>query len=448
MVAEAAFVTTPQRKRRSGAAPPPSNVAHIGGKLTLPIPARRRRSSGDLSAAVDGEASHTSVEYDDRVGSDHVLLMTPPKTNKDASFGDIPANTPRRKSCGPAPVDAVAPTTPRRRCTGVSAAAVGDTLDGGKTASRPSRCDQEATSRRRSVAAADAASPATTSNASPTTTSRRQSIATPTATPRRRSTGAASDAVPGTTACRRKSSGATSAKGATRQPSCNDKAIHEIVGWLLGALMAMRAPSKVGCIPVLLSDKKGQELELLGAMLRQQLAVKPEPPCTRAQLLEQLVSELRAYCGGEGPSYSCGPLPEACNDYGAQWFLAHVKRVIAWRGQWHRDCAQRRDSSQSSGPKRRRLSQGSEAGPAAGVQQKASKTASSRRRSKATQEEKTVDDTLASQSCEGCGRAADVYAWGPLNAPLCSMCAKARVPLMWALTRECIHALRCPAGLE
>jgi len=216
--------------------------------------------------------------------------------------------------------------------------------------------------------------------------------------------------------------------------------------------MAMRAPSKVGCVPVLLSNKKGQELDLLRAMLTQQLAVKPEPPCTRAQLLEQLLNELRAYCGGEGPSHSCGALPQACNDHGVQSFLSHIKRVIAWRRQWHIERAQGPDS-QSSDPKRRRLSQGIE-GPTTPMQQKTSTPVSGRRRSVATRknvaalEDDTVKDSHGSQRCEGCGRAAGVQACGPLNAPLCGMCAKARAPLMWALTRECLHSLQCPAGLE
>jgi len=220
-----------------------NDSVHSGGKLTIPVPARRRKSAGDLPAA-------TNVDVD---------TVPSPTLRRElctVSTGDPPPVTQDHDSCN-ASISNAAPATRRRRSTSAACTATG--------------------------------------------------IAVVAAAPRKQYTN--TDLVPirgnsTTTARRKRSSGGPqpSFNGVAKRPCCNELATHEIVGWLLGAFIAMRETAEVESVPVLLSSKRGQELDLLRAELTQQLAVKVQPPCSRVQLLAQLLRELHAYCGGEGPS--------------------------------------------------------------------------------------------------------------------------------------------------
>jgi len=370
----------------------PSDGAPSGGKLTIPVPVRRRKSGGDIPTAANVDVD-TALSLTLQMGLCAASTCDPPRIMQhhercSASINDAAPVTHRGWNSGAAHTptgSAFVAATPGKQCTG--------------TGLLPINHAPTATARRRG------------SNGGPQPSSKR----------------------------------------AAKQARCSELATHEIVGWLLGALVAMRETSNMESVPVMLSSKRGQELDLLRAELTQQLKIKGELPCSGAQLLAQLLKELHAYCGGEGPSPSLGVLSKACNDKSVQLFLLHVKRVIAWRRQWHVEHMQGPDS-EGNGTKRRRLSQGSK-DPIGLLQQSTSTTVRGRRRNTASREKaatsnEAVKTTTDFQLCEGCGRVASAGVLGLPSSPLCSRCVKSRSPLMWVLAKECLQSLQGPAGLE
>lgn len=293
---------------------------------------------------------------------------------------------------------------------------------------------------------------------------------------------------------KRRRSSAVRSDADVKKPSYKELATHEIVGWLLGAVIAMGTSSKVNTVPALLSKKRHQELDLLHATLAQHMA-KSTPPHSNVRFLNQLLCELRAYCCGEGPFAKLWLLPAAGTAQIIDAFVSHVKGIIEWRCQWHTDRAEFGSAGDTASfgtennmlvceslnecrPKRRRLSRKSCGGQAevndeslhscVGTQEQTTSTPLEVQVHASTPiavgcTKRVAVDDLAGNSridmsdeewpkdkrvCEGCGRDADgTEAWGPLNASLCSRCCKARVPLMWALTRECFRSLAGPAGL-
>eukprot|EP00406_Dinophysis_acuminata_P061916 CAMPEP_0179296488 /NCGR_PEP_ID=MMETSP0797-20121207/44967_1 /TAXON_ID=47934 /ORGANISM="Dinophysis acuminata, Strain DAEP01" /LENGTH=199 /DNA_ID=CAMNT_0021005773 /DNA_START=98 /DNA_END=695 /DNA_ORIENTATION=+ len=93
-----------------------------------------------------------------------------------------------------------------------------------------------------------------------------------------------------------------------------DLAVHEVVGWLLGAMLAKYQPSTLAKLPALLSRSRHAEMDLLCVTLaryvHQELGggsiTRPQQLVRLAALFGGLLRKLREYCGlgaGVGPPH-------------------------------------------------------------------------------------------------------------------------------------------------
>lgn len=268
-------------------------------------------------------------------------------------------------------------------------------------------------------------------------------------------------------------------------PSCMELATHEVVGWLLGAILAIDSPSKVEDVPALLAAYRCRELELLRTRLAK--CMSEVAPRKQPELCVDLLGKLRAYCGHAGPADGPGVASATGTAQLVHEFVLRVSDLIDKRCQWRLAapeagllrCPESSPAPGSTeslslngralggqhqndgGQKRRRLSMESrtmqspaaaspaltpcvELGAQAFAEAPEPGDAACGGKGSMSEEDWPEDQSI----CEGCGRhACGAEPWGRLNASLCARCRKARVPLMWALARECFQSLGEPAGL-
>jgi len=118
-------------------------------------------------------------------------------------------------------------------------------------------------------------------------------------------------------------------------PSGEALALHEIVGWLLGATFAKYCPARVEEVPTLLVEHPGEELELLRSILQGHIGEDG------ADAYGELLYELRSFCdsglpnGGHEDKGTVGLDSVAAAPLSAEAFLSQVLDIIRQRGLWH-----------------------------------------------------------------------------------------------------------------
>jgi len=135
--------------------------------------------------------------------------------------------------------------------------------------------------------------------------------------------------------------------GAVAPASSREMALHEVVGWLLGAVLAAHDPGAVDDVPALLAKHRRAELELLRATLLEHVSPGLGAPGDAQRLAElaplaelaayrELLRGLHAYCAAGG---GCAEVPEWPPGVSSAWllnaFFSQVLDVVERRCRFH-----------------------------------------------------------------------------------------------------------------
>lgn len=228
-------------------------------------------------------------------------------------------------------------------------------------------------------------------------------------------------------------------KGRNGSPSIEKQALHEVVGWLLGALFASHEDTaRLVQLPALLAENCGHELDLLRrVLLNYQDDHSQEFAVGRARLL----NALHAYC--ENPAAALGLASAVSVDQ----FMSHVQDIIHERARRHRVVPLNLSLTPGNGRSVRRRLSGKRADQETSPGEKTNRAVSDDIGECETSDTCGVGPD-SGDACEGCGRITDsCLAHGALEAILCSSCRNASAPVMWAFARECFQILASPAPI-
>mmetsp|Transcript_7640 Transcript_7640/g.14253 ORF Transcript_7640/g.14253 Transcript_7640/m.14253 type:complete len:369 (-) Transcript_7640:49-1155(-) len=140
-------------------------------------------------------------------------------------------------------------------------------------------------------------------------------------------------------------------------PSSREFALHEVVGWLLGATFAMFDSQSISKVPELLAEYRHAEMDLLRAVISkyvgrgssQHVHQMMEPaPLVEQSVFIDLLRGLQSYCSDDGESGTEEKwwISAASSAWLSNAFYARVTDIVERRSLWH---AERGASKQSCG---------------------------------------------------------------------------------------------------
>lgn len=131
-------------------------------------------------------------------------------------------------------------------------------------------------------------------------------------------------------------------------PSSRELALHEVVGWLLGAAFAVHDPKSVDEIPRLLAEHRHAELDLLRTTLCKYIGqdvsgyadkMREQAPQEERVSYRDLLQGLQAYCkiDWKGSTDDQWWTPNTSSTRLSNAFLSRVMNVVEHRSLWHAD---------------------------------------------------------------------------------------------------------------